>query len=911
MLQSGNKGGIEDLSFHANEPYLLALDENQTITIWELQQQKQYARIAIDDGVNDVVFLNDEKIAIAKKSGVVLWNFKQQKEVEFIKTDGVVKQLVFQNGQLYFLTNSIFLYDENEGAKEIFGFYSGSIQQFHVSENGKLLAFGSNNNVVVGDFLTGQILHQFKTHANDLHISSSENTLAVASGRASVQIYDLEMGRKTTEIANTRAWKSYNSIHLGNNKAATGDDNDVIQILDLKTGKTLENIKNKGGLIHTLTMHPENKLLATGGENGIIHVYDFESGNRLQTCRSVSSNIISITPSGDQHTYILGYDDGTVKSWDFKTHEVLTIDAPSSWLDRIMNTSFEAVEVHESSAVLKRIRPSQIHRETFKEKFFLISWDDNFNLLNTQKGQFENRRNGDLKKTKGGYSFNDIELDLPQSDRILSHHHDETNGFVMAGVDNGFLYFFDDKTGALKLKAFSIDEHGFFYITPDHYYFASKSSLDAVSARFDGKLLDFKQLDIRYNRPDKVLEVFPFYSKEYLSLLKKARKKRLEKLNIDPQQKFEPDQLPELSTNFNEFPLQTELPSLKLKVKASSPKSPLKALHIVINGVPQFGVNGIDIASLNAEHEVELLLTTGTNKIESYVETVDGYESIRQKVVVQYKQKYDPHLYVLSIGSGTFESADFNLKYAAKDASELSTLFGNNKTFNSTTTIQMTGKEVTRDLVFQQLEVLKKAKRNDVVIVFFAGHGLLDYKLDYYLSTFDMNFNAPEEKGISMAELETAMANLPCQNKILLLDACHSGELDKDEVISMSDVADQEDDDIQFRKGLKSVGLEGSQSVFELSKNIFADLRRNNGVITISSAGADEFALEGGKWKNGAFTYAILDGLSSGAADLNGDKKVTSNELSRYLFQKVPELTQGKQTPTSRVENLDKNIRIW
>jgi hypothetical protein len=46
-------------------------------------------------------------------------------------------------------------------------------------------------------------------------------------------------------------------------------------------------------------------------------------------------------------------------------------------------------------------------------------------------------------------------------------------------------------------------------------------------------------------------------------------------------------------------------------------------------------------------------------------------------------------------------------------------------------------------------------------------------------------------------------------------------------------------------------------------------------------------------------------------ADLNGDKKIMLSELQSYLFSKVAELTDGKQRPTSRVENLTNDFRIW
>ena len=104
------------------------------------------------------------------------------------------------------------------------------------------------------------------------------------------------------------------------------------------------------------------------------------------------------------------------------------------------------------------------------------------------------------------------------------------------------------------------------------------------------------------------------------------------------------------------------------------------------------------------------------------------------------------------------------------------------------------------------------------------------------------------------------------------------------------------------------VGLKNS---FDLMKELFADLRRGNGAVVISSASGEEFAFESEAWQNGVFTYAVLEGLKSGNADLNKDKTTTVTELRDYVSKRVVELTDGKQNPTSRTENLESDFRVW
>jgi uncharacterized caspase-like protein len=95
-------------------------------------------------------------------------------------------------------------------------------------------------------------------------------------------------------------------------------------------------------------------------------------------------------------------------------------------------------------------------------------------------------------------------------------------------------------------------------------------------------------------------------------------------------------------------------------------------------------------------------------------------------------------------------------------------------------------------------EFLKAADRNDEVIVFFAGHGVLDAQLDYYLASYDMDFSNPAAKGIAYESLERLLDGIAPLKKILLIDACHSGEIDKDEV-AITTTTEVEEGDVKFR----------------------------------------------------------------------------------------------------------------
>ncbi len=75
-----------------------------------------------------------------------------------------------------------------------------------------------------------------------------------------------------------------------------------------------------------------------------------------------------------------------------------------------------------------------------------------------------------------------------------------------------------------------------------------------------------------------------------------------------------------------------------------------------------------------------------------------------------------------------------------------------------------------------------------------------------------------------------------------------------------------------------------------------------NGAIVFAASTGNQYSLEDRAWRNGAFTKALVEGIS-GKADYTGKGKITINMLDLYLSERVKELTRGKQTPTTTKPN--------
>ena len=198
-------------------------------------------------------------------------------------------------------------------------------------------------------------------------------------------------------------------------------------------------------------------------------------------------------------------------------------------------------------------------------------------------------------------------------------------------------------------------------------------------------------------------------------------------------------------------------------------------------------------------------------------------------------------------------------------------------------------------------------------MIFVAGHGVLDDQFDYYFGTYDMDFSNPSDKGLPYEQLEGILDGIKANKKILIMDTCHSGEIDKEDVFfaSTTDEDQNNDEDLSFRAVGPSVEENSNATPSRVSVQLFNDLRRGTGSTVISSAGGTEFAMESDEWKNGLFTYALLLGLKSGNADLDKNGEIMLLELQEYVVDLVTKLSKGKQLPNTRIKNMELDFRIW
>ncbi|MBK9190199.1 MAG: caspase family protein [Crocinitomicaceae bacterium] len=502
------------------------------------------------------------------------------------------------------------------------------------------------------------------------------------------------------------------------------------------------------------------------------------------------------------------------------------------------------------------------------------------------------------------------------SPKQITHISMSPKGKLGITFKSGQFMIVDPSNGAEDLMMVA-DGENYIMKTDENYYKVSKEGYDLVTFRIGNRAYPFEQFDAVFNRPDLVLKKMDCTDTALMTLYELAYQKRIKKLGLQPNTKVSLTDIPTIKiTNTLAIPAVTEKSSVSASLEMADNKG-LVSYNVYVNNVPLYGKKGKIIANKTTlKATEEIYLAHGLNKIQISCRNSAGYESLMQTVYVE-KTGVQPKkdLYVITIGTSEYKDSRYNLNYAVKDAQDLVALMSTNPNgiYSSVKTKSLFNQDVTSTNVEALKTFLSTSKPDDVIMVFVAGHGVLDNNFDYYFGTHDMDFSNPSGKGLAYEKLEGILDGLKALKKILIMDTCHSGEVDKDDVFFVETTEEQEsNEDISFRAvGDAVVQKETGATPTRLAGELFNDLRRGTGSTVISSAGGAEFAMESDEWRNGLFTYCLINGLQSKTADLNGDGSIMLLELQEYVVSKVTALSNGKQIPNTRIQNLELDFRFW
>jgi uncharacterized caspase-like protein len=497
--------------------------------------------------------------------------------------------------------------------------------------------------------------------------------------------------------------------------------------------------------------------------------------------------------------------------------------------------------------------------------------------------------------------LSDLPISIPKCFFI-----EDLDKLIITSTVNSLATFVDLKQKKIVGQLANANSDNFFLITSDLYYLGSKDFIKNMRFKYQSEIYSFEQFDAYLNLPHRVLRDFGCSDSALIQAYETAYLKRMRILGLKPGSKINFTSLPTIQdvkmqegkTGFADFSLS-----------ANKGGEKLTKLLVYNNGTLIFTD---DISSEQAAHyekSMSFETSSGINRFEFVVKDEKGLESPHTTRLFNNTNSVKPNLYLVVIGSEKFKDKRFDLTYAVKDAGDIANAMINSKAFGKVNLKKVFNQSFTTDSVKKLSAFFADATINDVVMVFFAGHGYLDTDLSYYFPTYYTDFSDPKINSVPYKQFEGLFASVKPTRKLMFIDACFSGEVDEEDV-EFTPVEEKKETKKDSSRSISVVAFSESTAM-EMSKAVFSDLRQNSGATIISSAGGTEAAFEGAKWNNGLFTHCLLDGMTHLKADENRDKKITLSELQKFIAEEVNRLSEGKQTPTYRMENTILDYELW
>jgi hypothetical protein len=311
-------------------------------------------------------------------------------------------------------------------------------------------------------------------------------------------------------------------------------------------------------------------------------------------------------------------------------------------------------------------------------------------------------------------------------------------------------------------------------------------------------------------------------------------------------------------------------------------------LEIIVNGkrvlVREGGAGSRstkDSAQTRMDFRESVQLEPGENQIT--IRALDLQGQVSEKTLkLQYEERRK-NIWAVVIGVNRYAKVR-PLRYAVNDAK---TFYNHLVEFNQIPRENVTlllDQDVTLTRMRSTLgtQIKNKAGKDDMVILFFAGHGATEKDvqspdgdgLEKYLLPCDADPKDLYATAMPMAEVSRIFGRIQSERLVFIADSCYSGA-----------------------SGGRTIDVSGIRAT--LSDGFLDRVAGGKGRVIITASGANEVSAEYDNIKQGVFTYYLVEGLK-GKADTDKDGTITVDEVYRYVSEAVPRATNQEQHPVKK-----------
>ncbi|WP_164735263.1 caspase family protein [Pseudoflavitalea rhizosphaerae] len=939
----------------SNDGSKVAVASDTALTIWNTATGKVHLNLKHADGaVMTAAFTPDDKYILSGNwrnetiirdaaTGREIRKLAHTADLIAISPDG--KSVALGGGD----DNGVAVFDMATGKKITHVYPRESLSQIIFSNTGKSFVTGTiMGHLDAFDAANGDWLLTFNgyVHANwTSRFSPDGNTLLTCPYDGSLKLWDRKKGELKKTVWNIRGGPAFSP---DGTKIIASCWDSTARIIDMASGETWMTMNGHKSLLIDACFSKDGSKAITRDYNGIVQLWDLVNRKSIWSIAAGPEvREVDFNPDGTQF-YLYHFHGKSIEVRSTKTGDVLyTVPVDNCQIDHFEFTpdgklfyTSTGCSSFVGDALTGKILYTKSQGyggqegrlEPTGERLLLVN-SKNIELWDWRKDSLITREEHPGEKLEKAYYSPDgktlvvisengymqirdagnlqliTTLEAHQGGVHMVDFYTDGNLMVSCGAD--FMSkLWDLKTGSLIYTFFALGNEDYLTLLPSHYYRSTPTASRMLYyTSKDQDWISFEQLDLKYNRPDLVLKAAGSANQKLITIFYEAYLRRLRRQGFDSLTLQRKVTLPVFDfVNGKEFITTKQYPSkVDLHIRVEDKHLPLDRFNIWINEVPLWHNNGIPLKHLKSgilDTTITVSLSEGFNLVEGSAMNAEGLESLRKSVVISKfpgEQKTKSRkCYFVGVAIERFADTSNNLLWSVKDiralAGALKEKYGSRHIVIDT----LFNENVTLSAIHQLKKKLLKADINDVVVVAYSGHGLLSNDFDYFFPTYNVDFSMPEKGGIPYDTLESLVNNIPPRQKLMIIDACHSGEVDKEDM-NMG----EEGSIAYLPESYQSKGTAmAPKTVFELMQEIFPDVGRSSGTTILSASRGTQTANEWDEIKHSIFTYSILELLQQ-------QPHASVWQLKEYVYRRVTELTNGIQRPTTRQEMKNSDWMIW
>jgi len=239
----------------------------------------------------------------------------------------------------------------------------------------------------------------------------------------------------------------------------------------------------------------------------------------------------------------------------------------------------------------------------------------------------------------------------------------------------------------------------------------------------------------------------------------------------------------------------------------------------------------------------------------------DPLSGLNIKTTTTAKPLQVGNYYALIIGIDNYSGEWAKLKNAVSDAKAIENMLKTKYNLSSFRTLY--NETATRDNIIKEFEwLLKNAKVNDNVLIYYSGHGEFKQELNKGYWVPSDAITSSTSNFISNNDIQTFLGGIKSKHTLLIADACFSGDI--------------------FRGKTMTVPYENTEKYYNKVYNLPS--RK-----AISSGGIEP-VMDGGKDGHSIFAYYLLKSLGT-----NNNKYFDASQLFESI--KIPIVNNSEQSP--------------